>query len=152
MRHAVREYLSAGRELSVKVSASLLGLCDQAVDTMHWEALAYFHAMLDKHLDLVERRLLQAETIPPLRKCSRFSSRTPNGFKKANNGPTSNWAAAVDRRRPAQLVQDYDVPVGVVDVDQSVPVTDRLLGRYGVGQIASLSFDKGFTRPRTGTC
>ena len=45
-----------------------------------------------------------------------------------------------------ELVQDYDVPVGVVDVDQSVPVTDRLLGRYGVGQIASLSFDKGFTR------
>ena len=43
-------------------------------------------------------------------------------------------------------MQDYDVPVGVVDVDQSVPVTDRLLGRYGVGQIASLSFDKGFTR------
>ena len=61
-------YLSAGRELSVKVSASLLGLCDQAVDTMHWEALAYFHAMLDKHLDLVERRLLQAETIPAAEK------------------------------------------------------------------------------------
>ena len=92
VRHAVREYLSAGRELSVKVSASLLGLCDQAVDTMHWEALAYFHAMLDKHLDLVERRLLQAETIPAAEKVFSLSSRTPNGFKKANNGPTSNWA------------------------------------------------------------
>jgi len=45
-----------------------------------------------------------------------------------------------------ELVQDYDVPVGGVDVDQSVPVTDRLLGRYGEGAIASLSFDKGFTR------
>ena len=45
-----------------------------------------------------------------------------------------------------QLIQDYDVPVGQTDVDQSVPVADRLLGRYGVGQIASLSFDKGFTR------
>jgi IS5 family transposase len=31
-------------------------------------------------------------------------------------------------------------------VDQSVAVADRLLGRYGAGQIASLSFDKGFTR------
>src|SRR5665647_751273 len=29
---------------------------------------------------------------------------------------------------------------------QSVPVTDRLLGRYGVDRIASISFDKGFTR------
>ena len=45
-----------------------------------------------------------------------------------------------------QLIQDYDVPVGEIDVDQSVPVADRLLGRYGVDQIASLSFDKGFTR------
>ena len=44
------------------------------------------------------------------------------------------------------LVQDYDVPVGGVDVDQSVPVADRLLGRYGEGSVASLSFDKGFTR------
>ena len=45
-----------------------------------------------------------------------------------------------------QLIQDYDVPMGGADVDQSLPVADRLLGRYGAGQIASLSFDKGFTR------
>jgi hypothetical protein len=45
-----------------------------------------------------------------------------------------------------QLVQDYDVPVRGADVDQSVAVADRLLGRYGAGQIASLSFDKRFTR------
>ncbi len=45
-----------------------------------------------------------------------------------------------------QLIQDYAVPVGGADVDQSVSVADRLLGRYGVGSLASLSFDKGFTR------
>ncbi len=44
-----------------------------------------------------------------------------------------------------QLIQDYDGPVGA-DVDQSVPVASRLIGRYGEGQIASMSFDKGFTR------
>jgi len=44
------------------------------------------------------------------------------------------------------LVQDYDSPLDQVDVDQSIPVTDRLLGRYGAGSLASLSFDKGFTR------
>jgi hypothetical protein len=41
---------------------------------------------------------------------------------------------------------DEDVPVGGADVDQSIPVADRLLGRYGAGRLASLSFDKGFTR------
>ena len=45
-----------------------------------------------------------------------------------------------------QLIQDYDVTAGVADVDRSVPVADRLLGRYGAGSVASLSFDKGFTR------
>lgn len=65
---AVREYLSAGRELSAKVRVSLLGLCDQAVDLVHWKALEYFHRMLDKHLDLVERRLLQEEKIPAAEK------------------------------------------------------------------------------------
>ena len=55
-------------------------------------------------------------------------------------------ASAADCRRPAPLIQDYDVPVGGADVDQSVPVADRLLGRYGAGSVASLSFDKGFTR------
>jgi len=38
------------------------------------------------------------------------------------------------------------VPVGEADVEQSVPVADRLVGRYGAGSVASLSFDKGFTR------
>jgi hypothetical protein len=44
-----------------------------------------------------------------------------------------------------QLIQDYEGPVGV-DEDQSVPVASRLIGHYGEGQIASISFDKGFTR------
>ena len=35
---------------------------------------------------------------------------------------------------------------GVADVDRSVPVANRLLGRYGAGSGASISFDKGFTR------
>ena len=55
-----------------------------------------------------------------------------------------------DVQRPAavqhELVQDYDVPVGGADVDQSLPVAGRLLGRYGAGSIASLRYDKGFTR------
>ena len=44
------------------------------------------------------------------------------------------------------LLQDYAVLLGAAEVDQSIPVADRLLGRYGAGSVASLSFDKGFTR------
>jgi IS5 family transposase len=147
VKAAVRDYVSAGRELSAKVSASLLGLCDQAVEQPHWEALAYFHGMLDKHLDLVERRLLREEKIAAAEKVfSLFEPHTEwiqKGKLRPNVELGHRLLVATDQH---QLVQDYDVPVGGAEVDQSVAVADRLLGRYGAGQLGSLSFDKGFTR------
>jgi IS5 family transposase len=147
VKRAVRDYLAVGRALAAKVQASLLGLCEQPVDAAHWEALEYFHRMLDKHLDLVERRLLKEETIPAHEKVfSLFEPHTEwiqKGKQRPNVELGHRLLVATDQH---QLIQDYDVPVGGADVDQSVPVADRLLGRYGAGGLASLSFDKGFTR------
>jgi transposase, IS5 family len=147
VKRAVREYLAVGRALSAKVQASLLDLCEQPVDGPDWEALAYFHRMLDKHLDLVERRLLKQETIAAHEKVfSLFEPHTEwiqKGKQRPNVELGHRLLIATDQH---QLIQDYDVPVGQADVDQSVPVADRLLGRYGAGSLASLSFDKGFTR------
>src|SRR6266436_1934135 len=147
VKAAVRQYLAAGSELSEKVRASLLGLCDQAVDLAHWQALEYFHRMVAKHLDLVERRLLQEEIIPAGEKVfSLFEPHTEwiqKGKQRPNVELGHRLLIATDQH---QLVQDYAVPVGQSDVDQSVPVADRLLGRYGAGSLTSLSFDKGFTR------
>jgi len=147
VRQAVKEYLDAGRQLSEKVAASLLSLCDQRALEAHWDGLAYFQGMLDKHLDLVERRLLKEETIPAAEKVfSLFEPHTEwiqKGKQRPNVELGHRLLVATDQNG---LVQDYDVPVGAVDVDQSVPVADRLLGRYGSGSVASLSFDKGFTR------
>ena len=146
-KRAVRDYLAVGRDLSAKVPAGLLGLCDQPVDVAHWEALAYFHRLLDKHLDLVARRLLQEETILAHEKVfSLFEPHTEwiqKGKQRPNVELGHRLLIATDQH---QLIQDYDEPVGAAEVDQSVPVADRLLGRYGPGSLASLSFDKGFTR------
>jgi len=147
VKRAVRDYLAVGRALAAKVQAGLLGLCDQPMDATHWEALAYFHQMLDKHLGLVERRLLREETIPAHEKVfSLFEPHTEwiqKGKQRPNVELGHRLLIATDQH---QLIQDYAVPVGEADVDQSVPVADRLLARYGVGSLASLSFDKGFTR------
>ncbi|MGH7957495.1 MAG: ISNCY family transposase [Opitutaceae bacterium] len=147
VRPAVREYVNSGYELAAKVEASLLGLCDQAIELPHWETLAYFHAMLVKHLDLVERRLLRDEKIPAAEKVfSLFEPHTEwiqKGKRRPNVELGHRLLIATDQH---ELIQDYDVPVGGADVDQSVPVADRLLQRYGAGSLASLSFDKGFTR------
>jgi len=147
VKAAVRAYLAVGGDLSAKVRQSLLGLCDDAVDAARWQRLAYFHGMLDKHLDLVERRLLKEESIPAHEKVfSIFEPHTEwvqKGKQRPNVELGHRLLIATDQH---QLIQDYDVPVAGADVDQSLPVADRLLGRYGEGAIASLSFDKGFTR------
>jgi len=147
MKRAVRDYLAVGRELAAKVRESLSSLCDQPVDLAHWEALEYFQRMLDKHLDLVDRRLLKEETIPAHEKVfSLFEPHTEwiqKGKRRPNVELGHRLLIATDQH---QLIQDYEVAVGVADVDRSVPVADRLLGRYGPDSVASLSFDKGFTR------
>jgi hypothetical protein len=147
MKRAVRDYLAVGGELSAKVRESLSSLCDQPVEMAHWEALEYFQRMLAKHLDLVERRLLKEETIPAHEKVFSLFEPHTEWIQKGKHRPNVELGhrllLATDQH---QLIQDYDVVPGVADVDRSVPVADRLLGRYGAGSVASLSFDKGFTR------
>jgi transposase, IS5 family len=147
VKAAVREYLAVGRALSVKVRQSLLELCDQPVCATRWEKLAYFHTMLDKHLDLVERRLLNEETIPAHAKLfSIFEPHTEwiqKGKQRPNVELGHKFLLATDQN---QLIQDYAVLLKESEKDQSIPVADRLLGRLGAGSVASLSFDKGFTR------
>ena len=147
VKRAVRDYLAVGRDLFAKVGASLSSLCDQPVELAHWEALEYFQRMLAKHLDLVARRLLRAETIPAHEKVfSLFEPHTEwiqKGKQRPNVELGHRLLIATDQ---PQLIQDDEVAAGVADVDRSVGVADRLLGRYGPGSVASLSFDKGFTR------
>ena len=147
VKSAVREYLAVGRALAAKVQSSLLELCDLNVCATRWAKLAYFHTMLDKHLDLVQRRLLNGETIPPHEKVfSLFEPHTEwiqKGKQRPNVELGHKFLIATDQN---QLIQDYAVLLGAAEVDQSIPVADRLLGRYGAGSVASLSFDKGFTR------
>jgi hypothetical protein len=147
VKSAVRAYLAVGRALADKVQSSLLELCDQPVDLAAWEKLAYFQRMLAKHLDLVARRLLHAESIPAHEKVfSLFEPHTEwiqKGKQRPNVELGHKLLLATDQQ---QLIQDYAVLLGAAEVDQSIPVTDRLLGRYGAGSVASLSFDKGFTR------
>lgn len=146
VRAVVSEYLEIGRGLSAKISASLLGLCDQEVDVRDWEQLAYFQQMIDKHVDLVDRRLLQGQVIPSGEKLySLFEPHTEWLTKGKLRPPVELGRRVLIATDQHQIIQDYAGPVGV-DVNQSVPVASRLIGRYGEEQIASMSFDKGFTR------
>ena len=61
---ATNEYLHTARSLSLKVcNVKQLNPLDLVEEVMI-EQLKYFHQMLDKHIDLVDRRLLKEEKIP----------------------------------------------------------------------------------------
>jgi hypothetical protein len=147
VRATVGQYVQTGRELTAKVTASLLSLCDQPIEQEHWQSLAYFQQMLDKQIDLVDRRLLRQQTIPTAEKIYSLFEPHTEWINKGKLHPSVELGhrllIGTDQH---QLIQDYDVPVGGVDVDQSIAVADRLLGRYGPDSLASISFDKGFTR------
>ena len=91
VKTAVREYLSVGRELGAKVSASLLGLCDQAVELAHWERWNISTRCSTNTWVWSSGACSTKRKFPPPRKYFRCSSPTPSGSKKASNGPTSSW-------------------------------------------------------------
>ena len=109
--------------------------------------LDYFHTMMIKQLDLVERRLLGGETIPHEEKIfSLFEPHTQWIAKGKLFPPVELGHKVLLTTDPHGLILDYKVMDQLNDPDEVIALADRLLGRYGSRGVASLSFDKGFSR------
>jgi IS5 family transposase len=147
VKRAVTDYLRVARELSVKVGRTLQEVPWGQSNLVQWVGLTHFQEMLDKHIDLVDRRLLQGEVIPVSEKLYSLFEPHTEWITKGKARPAvelgHRLCVATDQHG---LAQDYRVLIQEAEVNQSVPVADRLLGRYGAGGIASISFDKGFSR------
>jgi len=90
LRVVVEACLQVARELSAKVTASILELYGQEVQK---DALEYFEARLDKHIDRVDRRLLRGERIPSGEKVySLFEPHTEWDQPRQNPIRRWNWA------------------------------------------------------------
>ncbi len=119
-------------------------------DVVEWarrEQLDYFHTMMIKQLDLVERRLLQGQTIPHEEKIFSLFEPHTEWINKGKLFPSVELGHKVllttDQH---ELILDYKVMEQLNDVDEVIALADRLLGGYGAGAVASLSVDKGFSR------
>jgi hypothetical protein len=140
------DYLEIARELAEKVRstyAEIMAQCTQPTDLVRLESLKYFLEMLDKHIDLLDRRVLKGEIIPNSEKIySLFEPHTQWISKgKRNVELGRRFLVTTDQN---QLVLAYKVPAGM-DLDESLPMTNRVLELYGQDSVASISFDKGFT-------
>lgn len=140
----VGAYLSFCRKLGEKVVLSRMELsllADPVCYALEIE-LKYYHSMLLKHIDLVERRLIKGEKIPHQEKL--FSIFEPH----------TQWISKGKLHTPVELGRNlliatdhfhfilYHKVMEGPDVHQVVEATDYLIGHYG--KIESLSFDRGF--------
>ena len=141
-------FLDLARRLEDKVRGDIAALRSQPlgfVGIVKLEAVIYFHEMLVKHIDLVERRLIGKETIPHEEKVfSLFEPHTELIKKGKLKPPVEFGHRVLVSTEQHGLIIDYKVMEGGSEPGEIMPLVRRLSERFGADSIASLSTDKGF--------
>jgi hypothetical protein len=142
LKKAAADYLATARQLSDKLHKIRISGTLSMVDFVLLEQLEYFRKMLDKHIDLVERRLLKGEKIPHEEKIfsvfepwvewiSKGKAHQPVELGKRTLIATDQWHFAID-----WWVADHQQ-----DNQLLLPSLDRIRQLY---QVSRCSGDKGF--------
>lgn len=104
----------------------------------------YYKNMLEKHIDLVERRLINEETIPSHEKIySIFESHTEWLQKGKQNKKVELGHKLLVVTDQFNFIVHSEVILKQSDCNLTIPVVDKLVEMYG-NKISSISFDKGF--------
>ncbi|MCP4160705.1 MAG: transposase, partial [Deltaproteobacteria bacterium] len=149
LRKAAKEFLQKAYELEEKIFHSINELKSQSVEILEGlriSELEYFHEMLMKHIDLVERRLLKGEKIPHEEKVFSLFEPHTEWVNKGKVSPSIELGhKLLITTDQYGLVLDYKVMQQTADSNETLSLADRLLNCYGPGAINSISFDKGFS-------
>lgn len=145
----VRIYLETAVALEDKINDTIIALGSAELslaEAVRLEQANYFHTHLIRHMDLVERRVLKGETIPHDEKVFSLFEEHTELIKKGKVMPPVEFGhRLLITTEQHGLIVDYKVMGPGSETAEAVPNADRLLGRFGVGNILSLSFDKGFS-------
>jgi hypothetical protein len=108
--------------------------------------IEYFHAMLDKHIDLVTRLLLCGEKIPHEEKLFSIFEAHTEWLRKGKKNPDIELGhRLLITTDEHDLIVDYKVMINENDSDQVDGLITRIEKNFGKGSIRSMSFDKGFS-------
>ncbi len=139
----VEEYLKKAKLLLKKVQESHknLPLRDLKDLTLH-SYLEYYIEMMEKHIDLLERRVIKGETIPHKEKLfSIFETYTEWKTKGKRNPDVElgkNLQVTTDQYH---LIIDFEIMEEMTDNNAVISIGDRVLEQY---KTKSWSFDKGY--------
>lgn len=145
LKGACRAYLLKARDLSKKTSNILRTMVFKDIsELMALIELEYYHEMLDKHIDLVDRRILKGEKIPHEEKVFSIFQPFTEFIKKGKMHPNVEIGKKLFITTDQyNLIVDYQIGNHQADNQVTIPIADRLLRKYV--NIQSLSVDKGFS-------
>ena len=137
------QYVEKTRLLSTKISNSIKYFpLQEDSDLIRIIELERFKNLLDKHIDLVERRLIKEEIIPYQEKMFSIFEQYTEWITKGKLNPAVELGkrAAITTDQ-FHLIVDYKIMENESDSEIVMELAKRVLSKYKVG---SWSFDKGF--------
>ena len=144
-------YLKRSEELEQKILPVLAYLKQREQTDVQAAALlkdlVYYKKMLDKHIDLVNRRILKGEKIPHADKVfSIFESHVEWIQKGKHHKKVEIGHNVLVTSDQYHFILDHKVMEKETDKTQPISLTERLMSKYdkGVYEYYSISFDKGF--------
>jgi IS5 family transposase len=145
VEQATKRYMKKAKALLKKLHQELSCFpMDDMGDVALIITLEYFMVLMEKHIDLVNRRLLLGEKIPHQEKMFSIFETYTEWINKGKSNPNvelgKKLAITTDQ---FDLIVDYQLMNEEQDRDIVIELADRLLMKYN---IASWSFDKGFWR------
>lgn len=143
VKKAAKRYIKKALALIKKLEGALPFLpINDTVDLATAISLEHFMPLMEKHIDLVERRVLKGETIPHEEKLFSVFETYTEWIKKGKSRPSvelgKKLCVTTDQYN---LIVDYRIMDDEQDREIVVGLADRLLQRY---KIKVWSFDKGF--------
>lgn len=142
------DYLRKVRELSSKVSDSLARLSSCSLSMTELATLIqidYFHQMLVKHIDLVDRRLINGETIPHDDNVFSLFETYTHWINKGKTHPSVELGRKILITTDQYgLILHHKVMDQPVDKNETLSEVDTLFSLYGESAFSSISFDKAF--------
>ncbi len=142
---AAKKYLLKAGLLVKKLNTEMPGLpLKDETDLCLIIALEHFIVLMNKHIDLVDRRILKGETIPHEEKMFSIFETYTEWIKKGKMRPSVELGKKLCITTDQfGMIVDYQLMNDQQDRDIVIEVADRVLSKYS---IFSWSFDKGFWR------
>jgi len=142
-KEIIENYLEKARYFSQKVKNEYINLLtDTLKDVEKRVEIMYYIQMLDKHIDLLERREIKDEKIPHSEKVFSIFEPYTEWITKGKQHPSVELGKNVQITTDQfHLIIDCKVMENEVDKSTVISLSDRILSRY---KVRSWSYDKGF--------